>query len=407
MRCRKRRRAGRDNVNILVFNAGSSTLKASLFNENVFLKKGRDASSLLLETNTKVSGGNRESFKSAAAGVVEKILKDAAQDKKSISMIGHRIVHGGKKLRTTTLIDQSVIDEIEARIDLAPTHNPNALGCIDAAMSIFGNEMRQVAVFDTAFHRTIPEMRSLYPVPSEWDEKFEIRRYGFHGINHGYCARRVAEILPDASDRIIICHLGNGSSLAAVLHGVSVNTSMGFTPLEGLMMGTRCGSIDPGIILHLINREKFDGEKLEQILNKESGLLAVSAKTGDMREILEARSAHDKKAALAFDMFVDRLSHHIASFTASLGGLDTLVFTGGIGEHSSEVRQAVADNLSYLGIKLDAQANKDAVGDATADATISAKNSKISVLKIRAGEDFEIARQCFELASSQVFSSWP
>lgn len=355
----------------------------------------------------KVAGGNRASFKKAATVVVQKILKEAQQDKESISMIGHRIVHGGKKLRATTIIDRSVTEAIEARIDLAPTHNPNALGCIDAAQSYFGKDLRQVAVFDTAFHRTIPEMRSLYPVPSEWQEKFEIRRYGFHGINHGYCARRAGEILPDSAERIIICHLGNGCSLSAVLHGVSVNTTMGFTPLEGLMMGTRCGSIDPGIILHLINREKIDGEKLEDILNKKSGILAVSAKTGDMRELLQARSEHDEKAALAFDMFVDRLVHYIASFTASLGGLDTLVFTGGIGEHSSEVRQAVVESLAYFGMKLDAQANKDCVGDATADATISAKNSKVAILKIRAGEDFEIARQCFELASAQVFSSWP
>ena len=393
-------------MNILVFNAGSSTLKASLFNENVFLKRGRDATSILLETTTKVSGG-RADFKKAASTVIQKVLKDTQQEKSSISMVGHRIVHGGKQLRATTLIDESVIEEIEKRIDLAPTHNPNALGCIDASQSFFGKDVRQVAVFDTAFHRTIPEMRSAYPLPFDWQEKFEIRRYGFHGINHGYCARRASEMLPESAERIIICHLGNGCSLSAVLHGVSVNTTMGFTPLEGLMMGTRCGSIDPGIILHLINREKFDGEKLEEILNRKSGLLAVSAKTGDMKEILEGRSAHDEKASLAFDMFVDRLSHYIASFTASLGGLDTLVFTGGIGEHSSEVRQAAVENLAYLGLKLDAQANKDAVGDATADATISAKNSKVAILKIRAREDFEIARQCFELASSQVFSSWP
>jgi acetate kinase len=394
-------------VNILVFNAGSSTLKASLFNENVFLKKGRDATSLLFETNTKVAGGERAPFKKAASGAIQKILKDSGQKKESISMVGHRIVHGGTKLRATTVIDKGVIEEIESRIALAPAHNPNALGCIDAAQSFFGKEIRQIAVFDTAFHRTIPEMRSLYPVPHEWTEKFEIRRYGFHGINHAYCSRRAGEMLPDSAERIIICHLGNGCSLSAVLHGVSVNTTMGFTPLEGLMMGTRCGSIDPGIILHLINNEKFDGEKLDEILNKKSGLLAVSGKTGDMREILEARSGHDEKAALAFDMFIDRLSHYIAAFTASLGGLDTLVFTGGIGEHSAEVRQSVVENLTYLGLRLDAQANKDAVGDDTADATISAKNSKVAILKIRAGEDFEIARQCFEFASAQVFTSWP
>lgn len=326
-------------------------------------------------------------------------------------MVGHRVVHGGKKLRSTTAIDNDVIAAIEARIDLAPTHNPHTLGCIDASQAFFDNGVRQVAVFDTAFHRTVPELRSLYPVPGEWEEKYEIRRYGFHGISHGYCARRAGEILSEVPERMIICHLGNGCSLSAVLHGVSVNTTMGFTPMEGLMMGTRCGSIDPGIILHLIAKEKSSGEKLakklEEILNKKSGILAVSGSTSDMRELLKARREHDEKASLAFDMFVDRLSHHIASLTASLGGIDALVFTGGIGEHSHEVRQAAVESLAYLGMKLDAQANKDATGDDTADATISTRNSKVAILKIHAREDLEIARQCFELASASVFSSWP
>lgn len=394
-------------LNILVLNAGSSTLKASLFNEIVFLKKSKDASSLLFETTVKVETGSRSAFKKAAAAVMQKILKESKQDKKTISMVGHRIVHGGRKLRATTVIDTDVIADIEARVDLAPTHNPSALGCIDAAQAFFGKEVRQIAVFDTAFHRTVPEIRSLYPLPLEWAEKYEIRRYGFHGINHGYCARRAGEILHDVPERMIICHLGNGCSLSAVLHGVSVNTTMGFTPMEGLMMGTRCGSIDPGIVLHLIVREKFAGEKLEEILNKKSGILAVSSTTSDMRELLEARKNHDEKAALAYDMFVDRLAHHVASLTASLGGLDALVFTGGIGEHAFEVRQSAVESLSYLGMKLDAQANKDATGDDTEDAIISTRNSKVAILKIRAREDLEIARQCFELASASVFSHWP
>jgi acetate kinase len=398
-------------MNILVFNAGSSTLKASLFNESLFLKQREGSSAPLFEMNAKAPGGNREAFKKAARSVIEQVLKETNQNKESISIVGHRVVHGGEKLRTTTVIDEDVISQIEERFDLAPTHNPNALGCIDAAREFFEKNVKQIAVFDTAFHRTMPEIRSLYPVPREWVEKFEIRRYGFHGINHSYCARRAFQILPQSAERLIICHLGNGCSLSAVLHGVSVNTTMGFTPMEGLMMGTRCGTIDPGIVLHLLkdkgSHEKYTAEKLDQILNKESGILAVSGSTSDMQELLEARKNLDERAVLAFDMFIDRLAHHIASFTASLSGIDALIFTGGIGEHSPEVRRATVEILAFLGLKLDAQANESAVGDDTADATISAKNSKVAVLKIRAREDLEIARQCFEFASSSVFSSWP
>lgn len=395
-------------MNILVFNAGSSTLKVSLFNSKIFLsQKNAVSNNAVFETTEEVSGSKREAFKTAALSVIDRVFKETKLSKGDISSVGHRIVHGGEKLRNTIYIDDDVVVEIEKRIELAPTHNPNALGCFDAAKEFFQKSTKQIAVFDTAFHRTIPELRSLYPVPLEWAKDHEIRRYGFHGINHGYCARRAAELLKDSAEKLIIAHLGNGCSVTAVLHGISVNTTMGFTPMEGLMMGTRCGSIDPGIILHLINNKGWDGKKLEEVLNKKSGILAISEKTSDMREILEARKELDEKAVLAFDMFVDRLSHSIASLTASLGGLDALIFTGGIGEHSAEVRRCAVENLAYLGLKLDAQANESAVGNDTADATISTKNSKAAILKIRAREDMEIARQCFELASSGVFSSLP
>ncbi|MBC8000159.1 MAG: acetate/propionate family kinase [Leptolyngbya sp.] len=381
-------------MSILVVNAGSSTLKCSLFDE-ISLSL-HDAKPLAVE-NMEVSGGHSLGFESAFTEIVDKLFQASTHSQDSVKMVAHRIVHGGPELSSITLIRDDVLAKIEAQSDLAPTHNPNAISCIYAARKLFGTTIPQLAMFDTSFHKTIPGVRKFYSVPHRWVEEYGIRKYGFHGINHAYCANRVEEIIGEKIKRIIICHLGSGCSLCAVLDGSSVNTTMGFTPMEGLMMATRCGSIDPGILMYLINNKKLDPKKLDSDLNKHSGLLGVG-ETADMRVILKKKDAGDGRAELAFNMFVDRLCYHIAAMTASLGGLDALVFTAGIGENSPEVRAAVSHTLSYLGVELDDEVNQKK--DVTADATISKVSSKVKVLKIKAREELEIARQCAKFAHS-------
>lgn len=379
-------------MSILVVNAGSSTLKCSLFDE---VSLSHQDGKALAEETFDVTGGNSSGFESAFDEIVSKLFQACSHTQESVKMVAHRIVHGGPELSSITLIRDDVLAKIEAQNDLAPTHNPNAVACIQGARKMFGGTIPQFAVFDTSFHKTIPGMRKLYALPHRWAEEFGIRKYGFHGINHAYCASRAEQIVGEKLKRVIICHLGSGCSLCAVYDGSSVNTTMGFTPMEGLMMGTRCGSIDPGILLYMINNKEFDPKKLDAELNKKSGLLGVG-ETADMRILLKKKEAGDGRAELAFNMFVDRLSYHIAAMTSSLGGLDALVFTAGIGENSPEVRSLVSSTLSYLGIELDEERNQNR--DVTEDDTISKPASRVKVLKIKAREELEIARQCANFA---------
>lgn len=294
-----------------------------------------------------------------------------------------------------------VTDEVKAAIarfsTLAPAHNPAALAGIETIEQLPG-EVAQVAVFDTAFHTSLPDAAAIYPGPYEWAEE-GIRRYGFHGISHEDCATRAARILGKdvKSLRLISCHLGNGCSLCAIQGGQSVDTTMGFTPLEGLMMGTRSGSIDPGILLYLRREKNFSAERLDHILNKESGLKGVSGVSGDMREIVAATGKGNARAQLAFDIFVHRVRGGIGAMLASLGGLDALIFTGGIGEHSAALRAAVCDKLQFLGLDLDADKNKTP----PVDADIATRESRVRILIIEAGEDWAIARQCWKLVTRE------
>jgi acetate kinase len=316
-----------------------------------------------------------------------------------IAVAGHRIVHGGSKLTQPTRITPEVKQEIDKVSSIAPLHNQAGLGGIELIEKLLPG-IPQVAVFDTGFHRTLPPEAFTYPLPFSWYERDGIRRYGFHGINHEYCAHRAAQLLSRelSSLKIISCHLGNGCSLCAINGGKSIDTTMGFTPLEGLMMGTRSGSVDPGILIHLLkDTERLpSAENLDYTLNHESGLLGVSGLSSDLRDILEAMKQRNDRARLAFDIFVHRLCLEIGAMAASLGGLDVLVFTAGIGENSAEVRAAACSKLSFLGMQLDHQKNSSA----RADADISAAGSKIGVLVIRAQEDWAIAREC--LRFSQV-----
>lgn len=310
-----------------------------------------------------------------------------------IDIVGHRIVHGGPDFADPVFISPRVTAAIAGVSAFAPLHNQAELEGIEICKKLFGS-VRQVAVFDTGFHKDIPLAASVYPGPYEWFEN-GIHRYGFHGINHQYCARRAAQMLGKDRDslRIISCHLGNGCSLAAIHNGKSVDTTMGFTPLEGLMMGTRSGSVDPGILTYLIRQKKMTGEQLDEILNKRSGLLGISGVSEDMREILAAMNAGNSQAKLAFDIYVHRLVSAIGAMVAVLGGIDALVFTAGVGENSTDVRAGACRNFGYLGLKIDAGTNSHP----SPDQDISSTDSSVRILVIRAQEDWEIARQCWRM----------
>ena len=310
-------------------------------------------------------------------------------------VVGHRIVHGGPLYRESTALTTEVRAAIAEEIEFAPVHNRFELEAVQAVERVFGSGLLQIAVFDTGFHSTLAASAYVYPGPYAWLEQ-GIRRYGFHGINHQYAARRAAELLggDTASLRLIVCHLGNGASLTAVQGGKSVDTTMGFTPLEGLMMGTRCGSIDPGILVYLIRHCGYTAEQLDEILNRESGLLGVSGVSGDMREIERAMAAGHQRARLAFEVYAHRLIKELGAMLAVLGGVDAIVFTGGVGENSALLRERVCGNFSFLGLKLDAARN----GRPQSDEDIAASDSRVRVMVIQAQEEWEIARECHRLA---------
>jgi acetate kinase len=315
----------------------------------------------------------------------------------AIDVVGHRVVHGGSMLAEPAVITPEVKKMIEDSSAFAPLHNRAELEEISIIEQLVGHAT-QVAVFDTGFHRTIPLHAAVYPGPYSWFEQ-GIRRYGFHGINHQYCAERASHLLGRdlESLKIVSCHLGNGCSVAAIREGRSLDTSMGFTPLEGLMMGTRSGSVDPGILTYLMRQNAVTGEQLDDVLNKKSGLLGISGISGDMREILAAIKKDEKRAKLAFDIFVHRLTSAIGAMAAVLGGVEVLIFTAGIGEHSTDVRAAACANLSFLGIML----NDDENARAAPDCEISSADSQVRVLVIRAQEDWAIAKTCLAVMNQQ------
>ncbi|MGF1536511.1 MAG: acetate/propionate family kinase [Elainellaceae cyanobacterium] len=311
-----------------------------------------------------------------------------------IDGVGHRVVHGGSDYRQSVRITDEVKAAIADLIPLAPSHNSANLEGIQAVEQRLGAAAPQVAVFDTAFHAEMPLPAQMYPVPYRW-YKAGIRRYGFHGISHRYCAHKAAQLLGQdiTGLKLITCHLGNGCSLAAVDGGRSVNTTMGFTPLEGLMMGTRSGSVDPGVLIHMVRSQNYTVEHLDHLLNKESGLKGVSEVSNDMRQIRQAIDQGNSQAQLALDLFIHRLQSEMGSMLMALGGLDALVFTGGVGEHSPEVRQRACDALSFLGCALDPDKNTHV----TADGDVAAPEAKIRVLVVAAQEEWAIAQDCWHL----------
>ncbi len=364
-------------VRVLVVNAGSSSLKVSLVGPD-------DA--ILATREFDAKGGRFE----------DERLREAVSTMDGFAAIGHRVVHGGSRYSASVRIRPEVVDYLATITDLAPLHLPAALAGIAVAGRAFP-EVPAIACFDTAFHSHMPAEASTYAIPEEWRERHGIRRYGFHGFSHSYSARMAAQLLrkPEGELRVVTCHLGAGASLAAVSGGRSVDTTMGFTPLEGLVMATRSGSVDPGMLLWLERHEGLTEPELNDALDRRSGLLALAG-TGDMREILLHVSSGDAKASLAFGVYVHRLRACIASMAAAMGGLDAVVFTGGVGENAPAVRAAAADGLGFLGLAIDPALNAAASGDAD----ISVHNASVRTLVIHAHEDIEVARDVRAVLSS-------
>jgi acetate kinase len=312
---------------------------------------------------------------------------------KEIQMVGHRVVHGGRKFRRSTLITEEVIEEIDRLCQLAPLHNPAGLSGINLARKLLPHA-KQVAVFDTALYALLPPDCSVYALPYSFYEEHEIQRYGFHGINHGYVAERAAQMLGVDNLRVVSCHLGNGCSVTGLINNRSVYTSMGYTPLEGLVMGTRCGSIDPGIIVHVLSSGLVKQSDLDDLLNKKSGLLGISGKTNDMKELLGLSVQGDERSKLAVDVFVQRLRCEIGAAIATMDGTDAIIFTGGIGENAVAIREQACSRLSFIDVQLDRHANAQARGDAI----ISTAASRLKLLVVTARENLAIASQCLKLA---------
>ncbi len=318
------------------------------------------------------------------------------KDKSEIEAVGHRVVHGGEAFSGSVLITDEVIEEIRENIELAPLHNPHNLRGILACKRLLPNTP-QVAVFDTAFHQKMPEYAFIYGLPYELYKKYKIRRYGFHGTSHRYVSKRASEILgiPLEKLKIITAHLGNGCSMSAVKFGVSVDTSMGFTPLEGLLMGTRSGDIDPAVVIYLMSKEGLTMAEINALLNKHSGLLGISGVSSDMREIINEMKNGNPRAKLAFEVFCYRVKKYIGAYSAVMGGVDAIVFTAGIGENSPDVRKNVCEDLEYLGVKIDDEKNNSP----EKEKIITTDDSKVKVLVIPTNEELVIALDTAEIVS--------
>ncbi|MCI5983256.1 MAG: acetate kinase [Bacteroidales bacterium] len=312
-----------------------------------------------------------------------------------LDAVGHRMLHGGSKITKSSILTKEVLDIFEACSDMGPLHNPANLKGVNAVKALLPN-IPQVGVFDTAFHQTMPDYAYMYALPYEFYEKFGIRRYGFHGTSHKYVSRRVCEYLgvDPVGKKIITCHIGNGGSISAIVDGKCVDTSMGLTPLEGLMMGTRCGDIDPAIIPYIMHHTNMTIDEIDTMMNKKSGLLGVSGTTSDMREIQAARDKGDKRAALAQDMYYYRVRKYIGEYAAAMGGVDILLFTGGVGENKFDCREVACRGLEFMGIELDVEKNKTIMGE---EAIISKPSSKVTVCVIPTDEELMIAMDTDEL----------
>ena len=397
-------------MKILVINCGSSSLKYQFIDmkdESVLAKGlveriGIEGSVLKHEK----TGMEKQTITAEMPNheVALKLVMDALinesygviKDFKEIDAVGHRVVHGGEDFANSVLIDDKVMKSIEDCIDLAPLHNPPNIIGIKACQKLLPG-VKMVAVFDTAFHQTMPDYAYMYAIPYEYYEKYKIRRYGFHGTSHRFVSKRASELMGKKIEQcnIITCHLGNGASVAAIKNGKTIDTSMGFTPLEGLIMGTRSGDIDPAVIPFLSEKEKMSIKEIDTLLNKKSGVLGVSGVSSDFRDIEGESEKGNDRARLALDMFHTRVKKYIGAYMAELGNVDAVVFTAGLGENSAESRKEICKGLESLGIEIDVDANKTR----GKEQLISKKNSKIKVFVIPTNEELVIARDTLEIVS--------
>ncbi len=388
-------------MKVVVINTGSSTVKFSLIEsdgERVLLDGAADWASPPARLTVRRPGqppSSRELPDAGPGAAVRAALAQVAEGPDTavrpgeVAGVGHRVVHGGPRYTASVRITPQVKADLEAMTDLAPLHMPVNLEGIAAAEAEWPG-VPQVAVFDTAFHATLPPAAYTYALPHVWTNDWGLRRYGFHGLSHAYCAARAAEMLGVAAvPRLVICHLGQGCSLSAVRDGRSVDTTMGFTPLDGMVMGTRSGSVDPGLVLYVLRHKGLSAAEADRALNHDAGLLGVSGLSGDMRKVLEAAGQGHAGARLALDVYAHRLRQTIGGLAATLGGLDALVFTAGVGEHSPDVRAAACRGLEHLGVELDAAANATCLPDAD----VAAPGSRVRVLVIATREDLTVVRE--------------
>lgn len=398
-------------MKILVLNCGSSSVKYKLIdteNDTVMAEGGVEKIGLpdgFLKY--KLSDGSKAirelglvDHKGAVKAVLD-ILTDpevgCIKSYSEIGAVGHRVVHGGEKFSKSVLLTDEVLQQIKDCYDLAPLHNPANVTGIEAVEEILPG-VKQVGVFDTAFHQTMPAKSFMYALPYKYYKEDGVRRYGFHGTSHRYVSQRVCEILgvDINKEKIITCHVGNGGSITAVLYGKSVDTSMGLTPVEGLMMGTRVGDVDPGALTYLMKKHNLSADELQKIINKESGVLGVTELSSDMREIEAADKAGDPRAHLALEMYEQRITKYIGAYAAEMGGVDIIVFTGGVGENQTGLRGNVCRPLGFMGVELDEQLNLTTRGTET---VISAPSSKVKVVVVPTDEEMMIARDTRDIVS--------
>ena len=395
--------------NILVLNCGSSSIKYKLFEMSAkkvvanggIEKIGMSGSFIkfsLPNGEKKIEEMPIPEHTKGVEIIFSKLTDPEVGVLKSLNeldAVGHRMLHGGSKITKSSILTKEVLDIFEACSDMGPLHNPANLKGVNAVKALLPN-IPQAGVFDTAFHQTMPDYAYMYALPYEFYEKFGIRRYGFHGTSHKYVSRRVCEYLgvDPVGKKIITCHIGNGGSISAIVDGKCVDTSMGLTPLEGLMMGTRCGDIDPAIIPYIMHHTNMTIDEIDTMMNKKSGLLGVSGTTSDMREIQAARDKGDKRAALAQDMYYYRVRKYIGQYAAAMGGVDILLFTGGVGENKFDCREVACRGLEFMGIELDVEKNKTIMGE---EAIISKPSSKVTVCVIPTDEELMIAMDTDEL----------